>query len=508
MHIYGEDVTKENVGIYAGFLTSAFMIGRALSAVFWGNVGDRYGRKFVLNVSCVASAIGSIAFGFCNNSFAAAWTIRFMMGLGNGTMVMARTVISELSHGNSKLESKGVGLLMSMIGYGTLVAPAVGGCLSQPLLNYPQLANTLPVFVVETLKAFPFLLPNVAGCVLSVITLILITTTVPETLPKGQVRNWSHAGMDILDWLVSPWWCSQKSNNDELRQSFRASIIKGDVPQGTIAGEKTPLIIKDKNESTSFSAERGEDQKSITTSSNVRSGRTKTQEGSLTKNAKLIKVILTYWLYTLVSVAQAECFPLFAMSTIGGLAMGTSAIGMVGTLAGLVYVAGQYITFNLTMEKFGPLQTMRYGAFVAGTIVVLYPFGRYLACSPTTQIVVMGLVMGIDMVAGSVFMGANTIEVNKYVDAAQRGKVNGITSMGTSIGQALGPILAGVLTTFFMSPSTYSHPEMATRGGWLVYAVLLVIGVIAFWPTLLISDDDDDECIEKVEALAFEELEV
>ena len=196
------------------------------------------------------------------------------------------------------------------------------------------------------------------------------------------------------------------------------------------------------------------------------------------------------------------------MSTIGGLAMNTTSIGLVGTLAGCVYVCGQYVTFQFAIQKLGTLRTMQFGAFVAGTIVILYPFGRFL--TPTAQIVAMGLVMGIDMVAGSVFMGANTIEVNKLVtDPSQRGKINGITSMGTSIGRAIGPIIAGSLTTFFMNPTTYkSHPELATSGGWFVYGILLVIGIAAFLPTLLIEDDGEDENQNLQESTEFEELEV
>ena len=121
--------------------------------------------------------------------------------------------------------------------------------------------------------------------------------------------------------------------------------------------------------------------------------------------------------------------------------------------------------------------------------------------------------MGIDMVAGAVFMGANTIEVNKLVtDPSQRGKINGVTSMGTSIGRALGPIIAGSLTTYFMNPATYhDQPELAMYGGWFVYGVLLVIGIVAFWPTLWIADNEtiDQTNQQKIiSASQFEEIEV
>lgn len=72
-------VDSENAGVWAGFLSSSFMVGRAFSAYLWGKIADIYGRKFVLIVSCVVSAVGSIAFG-CSSSFAMAVTVRFLMG--------------------------------------------------------------------------------------------------------------------------------------------------------------------------------------------------------------------------------------------------------------------------------------------------------------------------------------------------------------------------------------------------------------------------------------------
>jgi MFS family permease len=130
-------VDEANVGLYAGILTSSFMIGRALTAIHWGAVADTYGRKFVLLVSLITSAVGSSAFGLSTN-FYAALAVRFTMGLFNGTMVVVRTMISELARGDKEAESRGVALLFSMIGYAMLISPAVGGLLSEPMTQYPD----------------------------------------------------------------------------------------------------------------------------------------------------------------------------------------------------------------------------------------------------------------------------------------------------------------------------------------------------------------------------------
>ncbi|CAM8920178.1 unnamed protein product [Rhodiola kirilowii] len=39
---------EEDIGYYAGFVGSAFMLGRALTSIVWGTEADRYGRKPVI----------------------------------------------------------------------------------------------------------------------------------------------------------------------------------------------------------------------------------------------------------------------------------------------------------------------------------------------------------------------------------------------------------------------------------------------------------------------------
>ncbi|CAA7041789.1 unnamed protein product [Microthlaspi erraticum] len=38
---------EEDIGFYAGFVASSFMIGRALTSIFWGKLADRYGPNLL-----------------------------------------------------------------------------------------------------------------------------------------------------------------------------------------------------------------------------------------------------------------------------------------------------------------------------------------------------------------------------------------------------------------------------------------------------------------------------
>jgi MFS family permease len=101
----------------------------------------------------------------------------------------------------------------------------------------------------------------------------------------------------------------------------------------------------------------------------------------------------------------------------------------------------------------------------------------------------LGVLSGVSMISGSVYMGCNTIGANRTVPPNQRATMNGLSSVGTSIGRALGPICAGFLVSVFMSSSS-GIPGAAVFGGWIVYVVLVAMGMGAYWTTLSIPDEE------------------
>jgi len=184
--------TKTNIGPYAGMLVSAFKISSFFTSILWGKCADIYGRKFVSVVGLFALVAGNIGFGL-SSSFRMACLIRFLMGILNATMVIAKTSISEIAHGDPKLESKGIGILITMRGFATLIAPAMGGLLSEPLKQYPQLFRHFgeASSVTLILEHYPFLIPNLIGAFFSLVSLIIVVLAVEETIPSEQLHDWT-----------------------------------------------------------------------------------------------------------------------------------------------------------------------------------------------------------------------------------------------------------------------------------------------------------------------------
>jgi MFS family permease len=124
MELLGDSVNQDNVGTYAGLITSSFMLGRTLSAFFWGKAADTYGRTFVLKTCLLLSVLFSLLFGL-STSLVLALLWRFCLGLSNGLISTAKTVASELADGDQKAERRTMGLVIGMRSWGYLLVSFV-----------------------------------------------------------------------------------------------------------------------------------------------------------------------------------------------------------------------------------------------------------------------------------------------------------------------------------------------------------------------------------------------
>ncbi|KAF6151941.1 hypothetical protein GIB67_010515 [Kingdonia uniflora] len=82
---FGIAKREEDIGFYVGYVGSAFMVGRALTSIFWGVVADRYGRKPVILIGTFSVVVFNTLFGF-STSFWMALFARFLLGSFNSLL--------------------------------------------------------------------------------------------------------------------------------------------------------------------------------------------------------------------------------------------------------------------------------------------------------------------------------------------------------------------------------------------------------------------------------------
>lgn len=171
---------EEDVGYYAGFVGSAFMLGRALTSVFWGMVADRYGRRPVMIFGTATVVVFNTLFGFSTN-FWMAISARFLLGSLNGLLGPAKAYISEVCR--EEHQAVGMSVITTAWGIGLIIGPALGGLLAQPAEKYPHLVSEGSLF-----GRFPYLLPCLIISIFAA-GVTVVTFWLPETLHVHKVEH-------------------------------------------------------------------------------------------------------------------------------------------------------------------------------------------------------------------------------------------------------------------------------------------------------------------------------
>lgn len=81
----------------AGYLTAMFAVAQCITSMWWGHAADnpRLGRKRVLVIGLMGSAISAVGMGF-STSIYGVFFFRFLAGALNGNVGVLRTMISEV----------------------------------------------------------------------------------------------------------------------------------------------------------------------------------------------------------------------------------------------------------------------------------------------------------------------------------------------------------------------------------------------------------------------------
>ncbi|MED6150115.1 hypothetical protein PIB30_069210, partial [Stylosanthes scabra] len=87
--------TEADIGSYAGYVGSTFMLGRCLTSVMWGIISDRYGRKPVIIIGVITVVIFNTLFGL-STSFWMAILMRFLLGSLNGLLGPVKAYATEI----------------------------------------------------------------------------------------------------------------------------------------------------------------------------------------------------------------------------------------------------------------------------------------------------------------------------------------------------------------------------------------------------------------------------
>ncbi|KAK3228566.1 hypothetical protein Dsin_000447 [Dipteronia sinensis] len=182
---------EEDIGSYAGYVGASFMLGRALTAVLWGIVADRYGRKPVIIIGTSTVVIFNTLFGLSVNFWMAVIT-RFLLGSLNGLLGPMRAYSCEIFR--EEYQALGLSTVSTAWGIGLIIGPALGGFLAQPADKFPNIFSKESLF-----GQFPYFLPCLCISIFALVVTIA-TFWLPETLHMHGDDNISpDASFDALE---------------------------------------------------------------------------------------------------------------------------------------------------------------------------------------------------------------------------------------------------------------------------------------------------------------------
>ncbi|KAJ5312199.1 hypothetical protein PENANT_c011G02277 [Penicillium antarcticum] len=432
------------IALYAGMITSSFTFAEFSAGMFWGRMSDRIGRKPVLIMGLVGTAISMVVFGFAPN-LATAMIARALGGLLNGNIGVLQTTVAEIVK-KKEHQPRAYSIMPFVWCLGSIIGPAMGGALAQPCDNYPAL------FARSTLwDKFPFLLPNLVCITVLVCGIVVGFLFLEETHPEKKHRR--DPGLELGHWLVSCCWGSRVQLPEDSEKYFGYDEYESES-------------CSDASEESDLEGQKNPAPKAFT--------------------RQVILAIVAYGILAYHSVSFDQLMPVFLstpksdddvvlpLKFTGGLGMATKTIGFMLAVQGVYSMIAQLWLFPFVVKHFGTLRTFR---FVLLAWPPLYLAVPYLVLLPAKLQILAVYVSLISKITFHViaFPATAILLANAAPSSKVLGSINGAAASTASLSRAFGPTITGLLHSRGLE-SGYSVLA------WWACGLVCVIGAIqSFW---------------------------
>lgn len=169
--VYAEGSKFNATPTQMSILVGIYSLLQLICAPIFGKISDRFGRKPVLTLSILGTAIGFLITGLAGSY----WMLllgRIIDGASGGNIATGMACIADVTTKENR--SKAMGLIGAAFGLGFMIGPAMGGVLG-------KISPSLPFFVA-------------AG--MALVNCILVAVRLPETLtPEVRARVKENVGL-------------------------------------------------------------------------------------------------------------------------------------------------------------------------------------------------------------------------------------------------------------------------------------------------------------------------
>jgi DHA1 family tetracycline resistance protein-like MFS transporter len=140
--------------LLVGLLGTANALAQVIGAPLIGRLSDRFGRRPMILLGALATAVGFVMLGFARSLWLM-FASRVVDGLLGGNVSLAQAYITDVT--DEKSRAKSLGIIGAAFGIGFVIGPAAGGFLSRWGVAVPAFAAAGLAFVnfVWVLAALP-----------------------------------------------------------------------------------------------------------------------------------------------------------------------------------------------------------------------------------------------------------------------------------------------------------------------------------------------------------------
>ena len=163
-------------GATVGLLVTVYSVAQFFMAPLWGRLSDRFGRKPILVLGLLGSALAYLVFAW-SRSLAWLFASRILAGIGGATIPVAEAYIADVTPPERRAGN--MGLIGAAFGLGFTVGPALGGILA----------------------GVSFEAPGYLAAGLCLVNALVATTLIHETLPRARreaIRPLAAAGHPVV----------------------------------------------------------------------------------------------------------------------------------------------------------------------------------------------------------------------------------------------------------------------------------------------------------------------
>ncbi|PYI04177.1 permease of the major facilitator superfamily [Aspergillus sclerotiicarbonarius CBS 121057] len=459
------------IALYAGMITSAFTFAEFSAGMFWGRMSDKIGRKPVLVMGLIGTAISMIVFGFAPN-LATAMVARALGGLLNGNIGVLQTTVAEIVTVKEH-QPRAYSIMPFVWCLGSIIGPAIGGALAQPCDNYPWLFQRDTIF-----DRFPFLLPNLVCVVVLVSGIVVGLLFLEETHPEKKHRR--DPGLALGNWLVAKVWGSpeQLSEASDAKAELTGEEYYGydDVPPPEYRSTENSPRLSPVKESDNLSADDDIE------------GQMKGEPCGVPKafTRQVIFNIVAYGILAYHSVSFDQLMPVFLSTPksdedvvlpfkfTGGLGLATKKIGFMLAVQGVYSMIAQLWLFPFVVRHFGTLRVFRFVLLVWPPLYLMVPYLILLPEQLQTAAAYVALICKITLHVIA-FPATAILLANAAPSSKVLGSINGAAASTASLSRAFGPTITGLLHSKGLE-SGYSVLA------WWACGIVCILGAIeSFW---------------------------